>query len=58
MLRAGGLGRIEPLWNGVAPGVPPVSTTGISIDLANPDGMELDLAAILVEATLATLARW
>ena len=58
MLRAGGLGRIEPLWNGILPGVTPVSTATVSIDLANPDGEDFNLAAVLAESTLAALNRW
>ena len=58
MLRAGGLGRIEPLWNGITPGVPPISTATVTMDLANPEGLEFDLVATLAETTLAALNRW
>jgi hypothetical protein len=58
MLRAGGLGRIEPLWNGQIPGVTPISPTTVPLNVANPEGLEVDLAATLAEATLAAHNRW
>jgi hypothetical protein len=44
-LVAGGLGRIERLWNNILPGVNPVPP--VSLDLANPDGQEFDLFGTL-----------
>lgn len=55
MLVAGGLGRIERLWNGVTEGVSTLSPTVISKDLANPDGEEFQLAATLAITGLASL---
>ena len=45
MLVAGGLGKIDRLWKGRTPGVPPLTPT--SIDLANPEGLEFDYWARL-----------
>jgi hypothetical protein len=55
MLIAGGLGRIERLWNGISEGVPTLSPTGISKELANPDGEEFDLVGTLTISALASL---
>jgi hypothetical protein len=52
-LVAGGLGKIERLWNGELPGVTPVPP--ISLDLGNPDGIEFDLLGTLALAVLAGL---
>lgn len=51
MLFAGGLGKIERLFNGDM-GIPP---DGVSFDLANPDGQEFDLASALALTILAGL---
>lgn len=52
MLLAGGLGRIERLWNGETPGVGP--TTPAPIDQANPEGREFDLATAMAVSAFAT----
>ncbi|MCC6511052.1 MAG: hypothetical protein IT423_18265 [Pirellulaceae bacterium] len=51
-LLAGGLGRIDRLWNGETPGLPMV--TPAPIDQANPEGREFDLPTALALALLAT----
>jgi hypothetical protein len=43
MLIAGGLGKIERLWNGETPGVAPLDPNGVPPALANPDGRRLRL---------------
>jgi len=53
MLQAGGLGKIERLWNGRTPGVEPIDPTGVSQGLANPEGHEFNLAEALAQAWLA-----
>ena len=55
MLVAGGLGKIERLWNGRTPGVTPIDPPSVSIDLANSDGREFDLASALITTFLASV---
>ncbi|MCX4671844.1 hypothetical protein OG453_35050 [Streptomyces sp. NBC_01381] len=50
-LVAGGLGRIERLWNGLTPGSP--ALTRLDQRLADPDGEEFDLLGTLALATLS-----
>jgi len=50
MLIAGGLGKIDRLWNGMTPGVDPI--TPEDVDLANPEGQEFQ--DHLVEALALT----
>jgi hypothetical protein len=52
-LVAGGLGKIDRLWNGQTPGVPKL--TPLSEDLANPEGHEFDLAGALAISVIAGL---
>jgi len=52
-LVAGGLGKIERLWNGVIPGVPAVPP--VSLELGNPDGIEFDLLGTLALSALTGL---
>jgi hypothetical protein len=53
MLVAGGLGKIERLWNGELPGV--TRPQGGSFDLTSPEGLEYDLAGALAISALAGL---
>lgn len=55
MLLAGGLGKIERLWNGKTPGAPMLDPSGLSIDVANPDGQEFDLGSALGQVVIANL---
>lgn len=52
-LVAGGLGKIERLWNGITPGVTAVPP--VSLDLGNPDGIEFDLLGTLALSVLTGL---
>ncbi|GAB4559340.1 MAG: hypothetical protein Tsb0020_05080 [Haliangiales bacterium] len=54
-LIAGGLGKIERLWNGETQGVPTIDTSSVSIDLANPEGHEFSIAAALLISAIAGL---
>jgi hypothetical protein len=47
MLLPGGLGKIARLWNGRVPGTAPPDPGVIAMDLANPEGLEFDLAETL-----------
>lgn len=58
ILIAGGLGRIERLWNGVTEGVPAIEPTSVSNELANPEGEEFDLVSTLAIAGLSSLDRF
>lgn len=58
ILIAGGLGRIECLWNGVTEGVPTIPPTSVSNELTNPDGEEFDLVSTLAIAGLSSLDRF
>ena len=53
-LLAGGLGRIEPLWNGIEPGLPTI--TPFEQDLSDPDGEAFDLPSALAAIALASLS--
>jgi hypothetical protein len=53
-LLAGGLGRIEPLWNGIEPGLPAI--TPFEQDLADPDGEAFNLPKALAAIALASLS--
>jgi hypothetical protein len=54
-LRAGGLGAIERLWKGELPGQTPIPPDAVSMDVANPEGHEFDLATALAVSVLASL---
>lgn len=53
MLVAGGLGKIERLWNGIMPYITPVPPA--SFDLADPEGQEFDLVGTLALSILTGL---
>lgn len=55
MLVAGGLGKIDRLWNEKTPFVTPIDPASVSVDLANPDGEEFDLASALASTLFAGL---
>jgi hypothetical protein len=40
LLQAGGLGKIDKLWNGETPGVDKIDPKSLAIDVANPEGQE------------------
>lgn len=48
LLIAGGLGKVERLWNGHTEGVTYVDPDGVSRDVADPEGKEYDLAGTLL----------
>jgi hypothetical protein len=52
-LIAGGLGKIERLWSGETPGVPPIPPADAT--LANPEGHEFPIADALATTILADL---
>jgi hypothetical protein len=54
-LVAGGVGNIERLWNGRTPGIRPIDPNAVSIDLANPEGLEYDLIGTLALSAIAGL---
>jgi len=57
MIIAGGLGKIDLLWNGRTEGVDPISPTSIPYDLVNPDGQEFaDTGTGYLVAALALAA--
>ena len=53
MLVAGGLGKIERLWNGKEPGI---DTPPATIDQSSPDGREFGLAEALAITAFAQLS--
>ncbi|HEY4088901.1 MAG TPA: hypothetical protein VGM43_23380 [Bryobacteraceae bacterium] len=53
-LAAGGLGDIEAVWDGSAPGT--TLATALPIDQSNPEGREFDVAMALLVSVLATAA--
>lgn len=53
MLVAGGLGKIDRLWNGKIPGVEPITPS--DIDIANPEGLEFNLLDTLLISAIAAL---
>jgi hypothetical protein len=53
-LLSGGLGKIERLWNGETPGLDPVHPA--TIDQANPEGREFDLATAIALMARAGLS--
>jgi hypothetical protein len=53
-LRDGGLGRIEPLWNGRTDGVA-YSEPTLDSNLVNPDGVEFQTLNALVFAALGSV---
>ena len=53
-LRDGGLGRIEPLWNGRTDGVTYADPT-LDSNLVNPDGVEFQTLNALVFAALGSV---
>jgi hypothetical protein len=55
MLVAGGLGKIERLWNGELPGVTRIPPDSVSFDITNPEGHEFDLATALALSAIAGL---
>ena len=57
MILAGGLGKLDLLWNGQTEGVTPISPTSIPYDLVNPDGQEFtDVGTGYLVAALALAA--
>jgi hypothetical protein len=54
MLQAGGLGKIDRLWNGLRPGVKPIPPDSISPNLANPEGSTFPLSEALSLAVLTS----
>jgi hypothetical protein len=50
VIAAGGLGDVSPVWDGTTPGVDPV--TPLTVDQANPEGREFDLATAAIIAAL------
>jgi hypothetical protein len=55
MLIAGGLGKIDRLWNGELPGVTRIPPTSVSNDVTNPEGQEFDLASALALSVIGGL---
>ncbi len=55
MLIAGGLGKVDRLWNGELPGVTTIPPNSVSFDLTSPEGLEFDLAGALALSILAGL---
>lgn len=55
ILIAGGLGKIDRLWNGMTPGIDPIAPE--NIDLANPEGQEFQdhLVEALARTAIANL---
>ena len=57
-LRSGGQGKISGLWNGKTPGVPQLDPDSVTMDVANPEGREFDIASALALAGIAALGRF
>ncbi len=57
-LRAGGQGKIARLWNGQTPGVDQIDPNSIPLFLANPEGLEIDIVALLGIAGISSLGRF
>ena len=55
MLIAGGLGKIERLWNGELPGVTRIPADSVSFDVTSPEGQEFDLASALALSVIGGL---
>ena len=55
MLIAGGLGKIERLWNGELPGVTHIPPDSVSFDVTSPEGQEFDLASALALSVIGGL---
>jgi hypothetical protein len=55
-LVAGGLGKIERLWNGELPGVTKIDTSTVPLDRVNPEGLEFSLAEALIAVAAAGLS--
>jgi hypothetical protein len=53
VVAAGGLGDVTPVWDGTTPGLDP--TTPLSLDQANPEGRDFDLATAVIVAASAPL---
>jgi hypothetical protein len=56
MLQAGGLGKIERLWNGRMRGAPPTPTPLPSLEIVNPDGLDFDIRSLWLEAFISSIS--
>jgi hypothetical protein len=57
-LRGGGQGKIARLWSGQTPGVDQLDPNSIPQLLVNPEGMEIDVVALLGIVGIASLGRF
>lgn len=56
MLQAGGLGKIERLWNGRMRGAPPPPSPLPSGEIVNPDGLEFNIADLWLQAFISSIS--